>query len=69
MPNTYIKIALPTGRDIFINADQVTTVCQDPIQQTKVQLYLSDGLRYDFVGKVEDVLKLLEISPKQFVLK
>lgn len=69
MVNNYIKVSLPTGRDIFINIAQITTICQDPTQPAKVQIYLSDSLRYDFVGKVEDVLKLLEVSTRQFVLK
>lgn len=58
----YIKFDLPTGRSIYVNTAQITVICQDPITSTKVEVFLADGIRYNFTGTVADILNKLDIK-------
>lgn len=65
MANEYIKIKLPTEREIYINKNNVTVISQDPMSpKTKTEVYMSDGIRYVLSLNVLDVLKLFDVSSK-----
>lgn len=60
----YIKIKLPTDRELYINRDNITVISEDPTNKEKTELYMSDGIRYLINKKILDILALVEVNDK-----
>jgi hypothetical protein len=54
-----VKFTIPSGRDIFINPDQVAYICQDPLGPEKTQIYMSNQDVYSIKLSLEEIIKLL----------